>query len=142
MLQSPQSRSQRHRRLASASENPILEPRQDPRKRVQRLPPTPRQTSQSATHGGIVGRRHQHRRTQSVPDRLLISIATDPVPSSHADYNLYSNAYGNGENNLMNMDGDRREQSKPSNTDTTIFLQQLRPRPPQDSMQNSTLPTI
>jgi hypothetical protein len=74
MLRSPTSRSQqqaRQRRLTITSDQPILEAKHDPRRRISR-PNTPL----TACHNRVTPRRpDSHRRQLSVPDDVLMSIA-------------------------------------------------------------------
>lgn len=83
MSQSPSKRIQRHRRLTSVSENPILEAKQDTKRQSKQ-----RQQPSETTPYPSPSRGYQHRRQHSVPDALTPGSATAPSPRK-SDANAY-----------------------------------------------------
>ncbi|KAL0634579.1 Metallothionein expression activator [Maublancomyces gigas] len=77
MLQSPSKRIQRHRRLTSVSESPILNAKQDTKRQQQSKQ---RQQPSETTPYPSPSRGYQRRRQHSVPDALTPGSATAPSP--------------------------------------------------------------
>lgn len=124
MLQSPSKRIQRHRRLASVSENPILEAKQDTKRQQQ---PKQRQQPSGSIPYPSPSRGFQHRRQHTVPDALTPSSATAPSPRKSD-----ANAYPARTVNTFGLEGgDNHNQDHRDNSISNFFASRLqRPKTP------------
>lgn len=134
MLQSPKPRIQRQqqqlRRLTSAPDNPVLEAKQDTQRRVQRPTSSLRQNASINTAQRGSPRKQQHRRNLSVPDNILMSIASASAQGgTHGDYKFYQNTLDDAGCDSMNSASDRRRPMENINTDHAFFLQQMQHGP-------------
>ncbi|KAI5806152.1 hypothetical protein EDC01DRAFT_136286 [Geopyxis carbonaria] len=99
MLNPPRSRAQDQRR----PEHSILQAKPDPKRRVQRSTPPPRHIMPGTPRS--TNRQNQgHRRNMSVPDNVLMTIASAPTANIDQNFNVYQmkqmNNFGNGVLNL------------------------------------------
>jgi hypothetical protein len=118
MLHSPKPPVQRQ----PQRDNPILEPKSDLQRRIQR-PSQPRAIAPS-TAQRVAPRKQQHRRHLSVPDNVLMSIASASVEERiHDDFKLYHPIMmNNGGNDVMGPCADRPRQTTDANIRSTMFL--------------------
>lgn len=137
MLQSPKPRNQRQqqqpqlRRLTSSSlaDNPLLDAKQDIQRRIQRPATAVRQNAPINTTQRGSPRKQQHRRNLSVPDNILMSIASSHSDAS-GDYKFYqANSLNDSGCDLMDAVSDRRRPMENINTTHPYYLQQMQHGP-------------
>lgn len=140
MLQSPKKRIQRHRRLTSVSENPILEAKQDTKRQQQQ--PKQRQQSNGTpypTPSRQQGYQQQHQRQHSIPDALTLGSATAPS-SRKSNANAYPPRALNAFSIENSRDQDQKNQTTIDNNINSFFASQLqRPRTPPSQANLSKL---
>lgn len=132
MLQSPKKRTQRHRRLTSVSENPILEAKQDTKRqqvKQRQQPNGPVSYPTPSRHQGGY-QQQQHRRQHSIPDALTLGSATAPSPRK-SNANAYPARTLNGLGIAVNSDDQDQKHLTRDNNINNFFASQLqRPRTP------------
>lgn len=117
MLQSPKAQGQRYQGQSNSSENPILDVKEDPKCRIQR------QTSQQ--RGSPRRPQHQHhRRIQSVPDSLLMSLSAAHVQDIEGICNAYQTGnLGHDRDSLMEDGCDRQKLHANANMVDGFYMQ-------------------
>lgn len=109
MLESPNSRIQRPPRRLTVNENPVIDAKPDTMRRVQRP---------------IAPRKQQHRRHYSVPDNVLMNIASAaPEGGAHDNFKLYQpSLLRNTVDDLMNGGGDRHRQATDASIGNSFYM--------------------
>lgn len=135
MLQSPNKRIQRHRRLASVSESPILDAKQGIKRQQQSK--QRQQPSETTTPYPSPSRGYQRRRQHPVPDALTPGSATAPSPRK-SDASAYParvlNTFG------PEGSGDHDQEHLDSNIGNFLGSQLQRPKTPPSQANLSRSP--
>jgi len=122
MLESPKPRIRQPRRL-TVDENPVIEAKPDTMRRVQRP---------------IAPRKQQHRRHYSVPDNVLMNIASAaPEGGAHDNFKMYQpSLLRNAVDEVMNGGAHRHRQATDTSIGNSFYMQPL--LSPSDAAQGQT----